>query len=120
MKWNFDNSYSKLPDSFKEIIKPVSVLNPELIIFNERLADELGLDFSKIKKNELSALFAGNILPEGTSSIAQAYAGHQFGHFTICFVLFQNIFSLAEYLSTVIKNVRYIFFLFLKNFTETF
>ena len=83
IKWNFDNSYSKLPDSFKEIIKPVSVLNPELIIFNERLADELGLDFSKIKKNKLSALFAGNVLPEGTNSIAQAYAGHQFGHFTM-------------------------------------
>ncbi|MDC3120803.1 YdiU family protein [Candidatus Pelagibacter sp.] len=83
IKWNFDNSYSKLPDSFKEVIKPVSVLNPELIILNESLAEELGLDFSKIEKNELSALFAGNILPDGTSSIAQAYAGHQFGHFTM-------------------------------------
>ena len=83
INWNFDNSYSKLPDSFKEIIKPVSVLNPELVIFNDNLAKELGLDFSKIEKNELSALFAGNILPEGTSSIAQAYAGHQFGHFTM-------------------------------------
>ena len=83
INWNFDNSYSKLPDSFKEIIKPVSVLNPELLILNENLAKELGLDFSKIEKNELSALFAGNILPEGTSSIAQAYAGHQFGHFTM-------------------------------------
>ena len=83
IKWNFDNSYSKLPEAFKEIIKPVSVLNPELVILNENLAKELGLDFSKIKKNELSALFAGNILPEGTSSIAQAYAGHQFGHFTM-------------------------------------
>ena len=83
IKWNFDNSYSKLPDSFKEIIKPVSVLNPELVILNESLADELGLDFSKIEKNKLSALFSGNILPEGTSSIAQAYAGHQFGHFTM-------------------------------------
>ena len=83
IKWNFDNSYSKLPKAIKEIIKPVSVLNPELVILNEDLAKELGLDFSKIEKNELSALFAGNILPEGTSSIAQAYAGHQFGHFTM-------------------------------------
>ncbi len=83
INWNFDNSYSKLPEAFKEIIKPVSVLNPELVILNENLAKELGLDFSKIEKNELSALFAGNILPEGTSSIAQAYAGHQFGHFTM-------------------------------------
>ena len=83
INWNFDNTYSKLPDSFKETIKPVSVLNPELVILNEILAEELGLDFSKIEKNKLSTLFAGNILPEGTSSIAQAYAGHQFGHFTM-------------------------------------
>ncbi len=83
INWNFDNSYSKLPEAFKEIIKPVSVLNPELVILNKNLAKELGLDFSKIEKKELSALFAGNILPEGTSSIAQAYAGHQFGHFTM-------------------------------------
>ena len=74
INWNFDNSYSKLPEAFKEIIKPVSVLNPELVILNEDLAKELGLDFSKIDKNELSALFAGNILPQGTSSIAQAFA----------------------------------------------
>ena len=51
INWNFDNSYSKLPEAFKEIIKPVSVLNPELVILNEDLAKELGLDFSKINKN---------------------------------------------------------------------
>ena len=46
INWNFDNSYSKLPESFKEIIKPVSVLKPELVILNENLAKELGLNFS--------------------------------------------------------------------------
>ena len=50
INWNFDNSYSKLPESFKEIVKPISVLKPELIILNENLAKELGLDFSKIEK----------------------------------------------------------------------
>ena len=43
INWNFDNSYSKLPEAFKEIIKPVSVLNPELVILNEDLAKKLGL-----------------------------------------------------------------------------
>ena len=28
-------------------------------------------------------MLAGNLLPEGAESIAQAYAGHQFGHFTM-------------------------------------
>ena len=83
MKWNFDNSYSKLSNSFKEHIEPVAVKNPELVIINQDLAEKLNLDFNKIDKNELSALFTGNILPEGSNSIAQAYAGHQFGHFTM-------------------------------------
>ncbi len=83
MNWNFDNSYSRLSNSFKEHIEPVAVKNPELVLINEDLAKELNLDFSKNEKNELAALFSGNILPEGSNSIAQAYAGHQFGHFTM-------------------------------------
>ena len=83
INWNFDNTYSKLPDTFKEDIVPVSVKNPEILMVNEDLAKELNLDFSKTEKNQLSALFAGNVLPEGSNSIAQAYAGHQFGHFTM-------------------------------------
>ena len=81
--WHFNNTYSKLSDTFREEIKPVPVNNPELIIFNESLASELNLDFSKIDKKELSKIFSGNVLPKGSSSIAQAYAGHQFGHFTM-------------------------------------
>ena len=83
MNWNFDNSYSRLSNSFKEHIEPVAVKNPELVLINQDLAKELNLDFSKNDKNELAALFSGNILPEGSNSIAQAYAGHQFGHFTM-------------------------------------
>ena len=83
MNWNFDNSYSRLPNVFKEHIKPVTVKNPELVLMNQGLAKELNLDFSKINKKELSAIFTGNILPEGSNAIAQAYAGHQFGHFTM-------------------------------------
>ena len=81
--WHFNNTYSKLSDSFKEKIKPIPVNSPELVILNESLASELNLDFSKINKNELSKIFSGNSLPNGSNSIAQAYAGHQFGHFTM-------------------------------------
>ncbi len=83
MNWNFDNSYSRLSNAFKEHIEPIAVKNPELVLMNEDLVKELNLDFSKIDKNELAALFTGNILPEGSNAIAQAYAGHQFGHFTM-------------------------------------
>ncbi len=81
--WNFDNTYSNLPDSFISKISPVPVKSPELTILNYNLADDLGLNFSSIKKNDLSKLFSGNALPKGSKSIAQAYAGHQFGHFTM-------------------------------------
>ena len=81
--WHFDNSYSKLSNNFKEEIKPTPVHDPELVILNKELANNLNLDFSKIDKKKLSEIFSGNSLPEGTKSIAQAYAGHQFGHFTM-------------------------------------
>ena len=32
LNWNFDNSYSRLPDSFKENIDPVKVKSPELVL----------------------------------------------------------------------------------------
>ena len=81
--WCFDNSYYKLPESFREDINPVPVKKPELVVFNKELAKELNLNFSKLDVKEISELFAGNSLPEGSNSIAQAYAGHQFGHFTM-------------------------------------
>ena len=81
--WHFDNTYSKLSNTFKEDIKPTPVHDPELVILNEQLATDLNLDFSKTKDKDLSFLFAGNSLPDGSNTIAQAYAGHQFGHFTM-------------------------------------
>ena len=81
--WHFDNSYSKLSKTFKEDIKPTPVHEPELVILNEELAKNLNLNFSGIDKKKLAEIFSGNILPDGTNSIAQAYAGHQFGHFTM-------------------------------------
>ena len=81
--WHFDNTYSKLSSTFKEDIKPTPVHDPELVILNEKLAEDLKLDFSKINKKELAKLFSGNSLPDGSNTIAQAYAGHQFGHFTM-------------------------------------
>ena len=81
--WCFDNTYSKLPKSFSSNTLPVPVKSPEIIMINDKLAKEINLNFSLKDKNELSNLFSGNSLPEGSSSIAQAYAGHQFGHFTM-------------------------------------
>ena len=81
--WCFDNTYSRLPDTFKENINPVPVKKPELVILNKNLAKKLNLNFSDLSDKEISELFAGNSLPPESNSIAQAYAGHQFGHFTM-------------------------------------
>ncbi len=83
INWNFDNTYFDLSNSFKENINPIPVKNPELVLLNRDLASDLSLDFSKVNDKELSEIFSGNSLPEGSNSIAQAYAGHQFGHFTM-------------------------------------
>ena len=81
--WHFDNTYSKLSNTFKENIKPTPVHDPELVILNEELASTLNLDFSKTDKKKLAEIFSGNSIPKETDTIAQAYAGHQFGHFTM-------------------------------------
>jgi len=81
--WHFDNTYSKLSKTFKEEIKPKPVQDPKIIILNQELAADLNLDFSKVDNKDLAKLFSGNSLPEGANTIAQAYAGHQFGHFTM-------------------------------------
>ena len=81
--WCFDNTYYKLSDRFKENVNPTPVKKPELVLLNNNLAEELDLNFSNLDNKEISELFSGNQLPKGSNSIAQAYAGHQFGHFTM-------------------------------------
>ncbi|MDB5386308.1 MAG: hypothetical protein JWM11_1954 [Planctomycetaceae bacterium] len=81
--WQFDNTYSKLPNVFFAPAKPATVRAPRLAILNHRLADELGLDVGRLSAETVAALFAGQILPSGSQPIAQAYAGHQFGNFTM-------------------------------------
>jgi len=81
--WRFDNTYSSLSEAMLSRLLPVPVKSPKLIILNKELSKELDLNFSSTNKEELASIFAGNLLPEGTESIAQAYAGHQFGHFTM-------------------------------------
>jgi uncharacterized protein YdiU (UPF0061 family) len=81
--WYFDNTYLKLSKTFREEIKPTPVHDPNLVILNEELAKDLNLDFSKIDNKDLAKIFSGNVLPNDTNTIAQAYAGHQFGHFAM-------------------------------------
>jgi serine/tyrosine/threonine adenylyltransferase len=79
--WRFDNSYARLPEPLFAASQPVPVRSPAVVVVNESLAAELGLD-STILRAKGAGVFAGNEIPPGAEPIAQAYAGHQFGHFT--------------------------------------
>jgi len=81
--FNFDNTYIHLPKAFYTELSPVPVRKPEMVIFNAPLSTDMGLDFSGISTDVKAALFSGNIMPEGSEPLAQAYAGHQFGHFNM-------------------------------------
>ena len=80
--WRWDHSYVRLPELFFVRTRPVAVREPALVIFNHALAASLGLDATKLEREDGAAIFSGNQIPEGAEPIAQAYAGHQFGHFT--------------------------------------
>lgn len=81
--WNFDNSYANLPSTFFASVNPNPVSSPKLIILNAPLAAELGLNIQALQSEDGAASLAGNQVPEGAFPLAQAYAGHQFGHFTM-------------------------------------
>ena len=79
--WRFDNSYARLPEPLFSRVAPQPVRRPGLAVLNERLATDLGLDPRALAGDAGAAVFAGNAVPPGAEPIAQAYAGHQFGHF---------------------------------------
>jgi serine/tyrosine/threonine adenylyltransferase len=81
--WNLDNSYARLPKSFFTRHNPTPVSSPKLAILNQSLATSLGLDVQALQSEVGIAVFAGNQIPKGAEPLAQAYAGHQFGHFTM-------------------------------------
>ncbi|PEY39578.1 hypothetical protein CN354_09335 [Bacillus cereus] len=81
--WNFDNSYARLPELFFTKLAPTPVRSPKLVILNDSLATSLGLNVETLKSEEGVTVLAGNKVPEDASPLAQAYAGHQFGHFNM-------------------------------------
>lgn len=81
--WNYENSFALLPDLFFQKQRPASVSEPQVIIINDALAESLGLNKHALIEKEGAEVLAGNKVPDGSLPIAQAYAGHQFGHFTM-------------------------------------
>ena len=81
--FQLESTYAELPQVLFSKLSPTPVRQPEVVIFNEKLADDIGLNLTGMSKEVRTDLFAGNFVPEGTEPFAQAYAGHQFGNFTM-------------------------------------
>jgi len=78
--FHFEYSYVSLPDTFYSFVKPELFPKLELVLLNKTLCNQLDV----VVENEedlLNALLIKQTENE-TTSFAQAYAGHQFGHFT--------------------------------------
>jgi uncharacterized protein YdiU (UPF0061 family) len=78
--FSFDNSYARLPAHFFARQLPSAAEAPLLVMLNEPLAIELGLDVAALQRDG-AEIFSGNALPEGADPLAMAYAAHQFGGF---------------------------------------
>ena len=77
----FQNTYARLPERLFARLPPTRVAAPRLLQLNLPLARELGLDPEALASEAGVQALAGNLVPSGAEPLAQAYAGHQFGHF---------------------------------------
>ena len=81
-EFSFDNTYARDLEGLYVPWKAAAVAQPKLIKLNHALAEELGLNAAALDTPEGALIFSGNQLPPGATTIAQAYAGHQFGGFS--------------------------------------
>jgi len=81
MTLKFDNHFEKLGEDFARKILPTPLDNQRLAVYSPEACELIGLDEKTLKsKKFLDAVF-GNKEDKNFCYLAQAYAGHQFGHF---------------------------------------
>ena len=76
--WNFDNSYLTLPKIFYSNTQPENFKNLKVILKNKSL-----LEFLNIEESKFETLLINSMNNKNINYFSQAYAGHQFGYFTI-------------------------------------
>jgi serine/tyrosine/threonine adenylyltransferase len=80
--FRLDDSYARELVGLHEPWQPAPVADPKLVVLNEALATELDLDVDWLRSPDGVSILAGNASPAGVTTIAQAYAGHQFGGYS--------------------------------------
>jgi uncharacterized protein YdiU (UPF0061 family) len=78
--FRFEDSYARQVPGLSVPWTAAPVPAPELLVLNEELAAELGVDPAELREPAGVALLTGQV-PEGVTTVAQAYAGHQFGFY---------------------------------------
>jgi len=73
-------TYTQLPEAFYAKTQPTPVVDPRFITINDRLINDLGMDRAWFDSEQALAVLSGRTTLNDTTPIAQAYAGHQFGH----------------------------------------
>ena len=76
-------TYDRLPACLYQRVGPNPVDHPALVLLNRPLAVSLGLEPDEFGQPQAVQFLAGCISPHQGLHLAQAYAGHQFGHFTV-------------------------------------
>ncbi len=80
--FEFDNTYRRDLAELGIEWKAAPAPEPHLVVLNDALAVELGVDPAALRSDEGVAVLAGNAEPAGSEPIAMAYAGHQFGGYS--------------------------------------
>jgi uncharacterized protein YdiU (UPF0061 family) len=79
--FRFEDSYAREVPGLSVPWTAAPAPDPGLLMLNEGLAVELGVDPAALREPPGVALLAGQA-PEGVTTVAQAYAGHQFGGYS--------------------------------------
>ena len=83
LNWNFENTYLNLPKVFYSFVKPKIHQNPQIVILNKDLLNKINIKTSSITSSELAKILSAQYNFDNNQFFSQAYAGHQFGHFTM-------------------------------------
>lgn len=82
IEFNFDNTYARSLTGFYTPWKGEKAPDPQMVRLNLPLAKELGLDATALNGLAGAEIFSGTRPPKGADTLAQIYAGHQFGGFS--------------------------------------
>ena len=78
---NFENTFTRLPDTFHSRLNPTPLPEPYLVSFNANAASLIDLDSKEVLRADFAEYFIGNRLLPGSEPLSMLYAGHQFGQF---------------------------------------